>query len=107
MIIPYKDDISSKFQLVNCVFPNLILNEHNAHFMTNRTILTTKNEFVDELNQILIERFPGDSIEYYIFYYAIDEKPESTRRIFEQFNSEWFASTWVDIEEKLCSNPST
>lgn len=26
MMIPYKDDSSSKFQLVNCVFPNLIMN---------------------------------------------------------------------------------
>ena len=77
MLIPYTDDITSKFKLINCVFSNLIMNAYDAHFMTNRAILTTKNEFVDELNQILIEKFPGDSIKYYRFDSAIDEAQQN------------------------------
>lgn len=77
MLIPYIDDISSKFKLINSVFPNLIMNGCDAYFMTNRGILTTKNEFIDELNQILIEEFPGDSIKYYSFDFAIDEAQQN------------------------------
>ena len=58
------------------------MNGYDAHFLTNRAILTTKNEFIDEMNQILIEQFPGDSIKYYSFDSAIDE---AQRNLSEEF----------------------
>ncbi|XP_020266737.1 ATP-dependent DNA helicase PIF1-like [Asparagus officinalis] len=41
--------------------------------MTERAILATKNEYVDELNDKLLEKFPGDEIIFHSFDKAIDD----------------------------------
>lgn len=40
---------------------------------TNRAILTPKNEYVDSVNKVLIEHFPGESIVYKSFDSVVDD----------------------------------
>ncbi|GKC84108.1 ATP-dependent DNA helicase RRM3-like protein [Tanacetum coccineum] len=46
--------------LIDCVYPNTQLHSLTTPCSLNRAILTTKNSFVDEINEILIARFPGE-----------------------------------------------
>ncbi|GJY10001.1 replication protein A 70 kDa DNA-binding subunit B-like protein [Tanacetum coccineum] len=43
----------------------------------NRAILTTKNSFVDEINEILIARFPGEETEYASFDETLDPNDQT------------------------------
>ncbi|XP_073122695.1 uncharacterized protein [Henckelia pumila] len=63
--IPFTDDITSLNTLVDMVFPNI--DNYNLDFslFVNRAILTTKNEFVHEMNDVLISRFPGEETTYF------------------------------------------
>ncbi|KAG2706898.1 hypothetical protein I3760_05G123100 [Carya illinoinensis] len=45
--------------------------------MMNRAILTPKNSYVDEINALLIHRFPGELKRYYSFDEAIDTSEQS------------------------------
>ncbi|KAG2725146.1 hypothetical protein I3760_01G053300 [Carya illinoinensis] len=45
--------------------------------MMNRAILTPKNSYVDEINALLIHRFPGKLKRYYSFDGAIDTSEQS------------------------------
>ena len=40
--------------------------------MTNRAILTPKNNYVDQINNLLIHQFLGDPIKYYSFDEILD-----------------------------------
>ena len=42
--------------------------------MVNRVILTPKNSHVDEINNLMIDRFPGERV----LYYSFDEPLEKT-----------------------------
>ncbi|XP_059638985.1 uncharacterized protein LOC132281285 [Cornus florida] len=59
-------------ELINVVFPHLLKNAHSAEYITNRAILATKNDFVDKLNENLIEQFLGEPTTYYSFDKATD-----------------------------------
>ena len=74
MLLPYKDDITSKADLIRATFPDPEKQANNSDFIAARAILTPKNEFIDELNDLLINSFPCDPIKYYSFNSAIDDK---------------------------------
>ncbi|KAL5575313.1 hypothetical protein UlMin_017012 [Ulmus minor] len=80
MIIPYEDDNISLQKLIKVVFPNIEDYPKNLHFMVNRAILTPKNDYVDEINNLLMNLFPGDSIKYYSF----DETLDNTEQSFQE-----------------------
>ncbi|WVZ78326.1 hypothetical protein U9M48_026061 [Paspalum notatum var. saurae] len=46
--------------LVERIFPDLCYNCTSSKYMRERAILSTKNEHVDAVNTVLIDRFPGD-----------------------------------------------
>ncbi|GJU57873.1 ATP-dependent DNA helicase PIF1-like protein [Tanacetum coccineum] len=56
--------------LIDCVYPNTQLHSLTTPCYLNRAILTTKNSFVDEINEILIARFP-------VFIHRIPLQPPS------------------------------
>ncbi|XP_075499060.1 uncharacterized protein LOC142537425 [Primulina tabacum] len=62
MIIKYSknDEESYEEMLINHIFPNLIENAESTAYMTSRAILTSKNEYVDKLNEKIIQIFPGE-----------------------------------------------
>ncbi|XP_027103066.1 uncharacterized protein [Coffea arabica] len=58
LLIPYKNETESIFELIKTVYPDLTAFSKNDFSLVNRAILTTKNEFVDMLNNLLINIFP-------------------------------------------------
>ncbi|XP_022846210.1 uncharacterized protein LOC111368951 [Olea europaea var. sylvestris] len=70
--IDFEEDITSLQSLIDIVYPNLNNYVDNLDYMVNRVILTPKNEYVDEINNLLIRHFPGNSFTYFSFDEAID-----------------------------------
>ena len=60
MIIPYIDDMTSLTALIDAIFLNINDYPRNLHLMINRAILTPKNDCVDEINNLLIKKFPRE-----------------------------------------------
>ena len=62
MVIKYENDEKSEAELISTIFPNLEENCHFCKYMTSRAILATRNDYVDKINERMIELFPGDSV---------------------------------------------
>ncbi|XP_009589393.1 uncharacterized protein [Nicotiana tomentosiformis] len=60
-IVPYITEKESLDLLFNIIYPDLHTSFHDTSFLTSRVILTTKNDFVDELNDRLKTLFPKDA----------------------------------------------
>nr|KAJ0192848.1 hypothetical protein LSAT_V11C800445300 [Lactuca sativa] len=50
--------------LIDYVYPNIFMSSTNVHASLKWAILTTKNIFVHEINDILINKFLGEETEY-------------------------------------------
>ncbi|XP_073300637.1 uncharacterized protein [Primulina huaijiensis] len=64
---------SSEQKLIDHIFPNLEKNFQSADYMTNRAILASKNEYVDKLNDKIIQSFPGETRTFTSFDEAVDD----------------------------------
>jgi ATP-dependent DNA helicase PIF1 len=73
IIIGYTDSEASVSKLVNDIFPALDHYGRLPSYISARVIISTKNEYVDEINTLLINRFPGDEKVYYNFDSAVDD----------------------------------
>ncbi|XP_042972722.1 uncharacterized protein LOC122304514 [Carya illinoinensis] len=82
MLVPYEDDCTSLDHLIDAVFHDIHEYSINISAMMNRAILTPKNSYVDEINALLIHRFPGELKRYYNFDEAIDTSEQSIMEIF-------------------------
>ena len=60
MIIPYIDDMTSVTALIDAIFLNINDYPRNLHLVINRAILAPKNDCVVEINNLLINKFPGE-----------------------------------------------
>ncbi|XP_071918824.1 uncharacterized protein [Coffea arabica] len=67
ILIKYDNETDSLQPLIGVVYPDLNQLSQNADSSLNRAILSTKNHFVDEINDLMIEKFPGNSVEYISF----------------------------------------
>ena len=56
IILEYNDDQSID-SLIDHVFPDLAKNCTSVNYMSERVILSTRNEYVDSLNAMMIEKF--------------------------------------------------
>ncbi|XP_027183825.1 ATP-dependent DNA helicase PIF1-like [Coffea eugenioides] len=72
MLIPFIEDTTSLDLLINIMYPSLFDFLTSSSTVTNRAILSTTNETVQEVNQILIQRFPGQEIKYISFDQTFD-----------------------------------
>nr|XP_027126011.1 uncharacterized protein LOC113742372 [Coffea arabica] len=63
---------ASLHDLIDVVYPHIHYRSENPALPLNRAILTTKNHFVDEVNDILIDKFPGTAVEYLSFDRALN-----------------------------------
>jgi hypothetical protein len=64
--IPSDIHISSSIQeLIDNVYSSLATGYQNSAYMSQRAILAARNEDVDELNQQVLDRFPGDTTHTY------------------------------------------
>ncbi|KAH0672296.1 hypothetical protein KY284_023383 [Solanum tuberosum] len=59
--------------LVTKIFPSLQQNYRFADYITERAILASRNEFVDNLNEMMIGKFPGETKTYISFDSAEDD----------------------------------
>jgi ATP-dependent DNA helicase PIF1 len=66
IVIEYKDEHSID-RLIDCVFPSLDRNACSTQYMCERGILFTRNDYVDEINVRMIDRFPGKAMVFYSF----------------------------------------
>ncbi|XP_062118748.1 uncharacterized protein LOC133832419 [Humulus lupulus] len=82
MLIPYVDDKFSLDRLIEDVFHNIHDFSQNISSMMKRAILTPKNDFVDEINTLLIHRFPGEEQRYYSFDETTDSSEQSVMEDF-------------------------
>ncbi|XP_042950311.1 uncharacterized protein LOC122282424 [Carya illinoinensis] len=82
MLIPYENDAASLDHLVDTVFHNISDYSTNISSMMNRAILTPKNSYVDEINTLLIQRFPGELKQYYSFDETIDASEQAVMEDF-------------------------
>nr|GMD06070.1 ATP-dependent DNA helicase PIF1-like [Ipomoea batatas] len=60
--------------LFDAVYPDLHCFFNDPYPMMDRAILTTKNEFVDEINMLLLEKFPGEKKSYISYDEPLDSK---------------------------------
>lgn len=63
IVIPWEGE-QSIHQLIDSVFPNMIDHINDANYMVGRAIITPKNVDVDNINEIIIHKFPGEEREY-------------------------------------------
>ncbi|XP_016496333.2 uncharacterized protein LOC107815289 [Nicotiana tabacum] len=77
LIIPFTTEKDSLNHLFKVTYPDLYLTHSNTSFITSRAILTTKNDFVDEINDILISQFSTDEKVYLATDETIDPKDQS------------------------------
>ncbi|XP_049391723.1 uncharacterized protein LOC125856229 [Solanum stenotomum] len=73
MTLQQSGDINPKESLVREIFLALEQNYRSAEYITERTILASRNEFVDKLNAVMIEKFPGETKTYISFDSAKDD----------------------------------
>ena len=64
LLLRYTNEAESINQLITTVYPNFNIFSENTYSLINRAILTTKNDFVDQINEKLIQEFPGTPFDY-------------------------------------------
>ncbi|KAJ7946864.1 ATP-dependent DNA helicase [Quillaja saponaria] len=77
MIVPYIDDVASVNDLISGIFPNINLYAQSLEAVINRAILTLKKDYVDKINNIIIDKFPGSPKIYYSFDETLDQSQQA------------------------------
>ncbi|XP_049361968.1 uncharacterized protein LOC125826651 [Solanum verrucosum] len=77
LIIPFTSEKESLNLLFRNTYPDLYTSCTKTSFITSRAILTTKNDFVDEINDMLISQFPNTGKVYIAIDETIDPKDQS------------------------------
>jgi ATP-dependent DNA helicase PIF1 len=72
-VIEYKDEHSID-RLIVCVVPNLNRNACSTQYMRERGILYMRNDYVDQINVGMIDRFPGTTVVFYTFDLVDDDE---------------------------------
>ncbi|XP_059288818.1 uncharacterized protein LOC132042232 [Lycium ferocissimum] len=73
LVIENNGDSTGEDALIRKIFPSLDKNASCGKYMTERAILTSRNEYVDQLNEMLISKFPGESRTFLSFDSAEDD----------------------------------
>ncbi|XP_015078482.2 uncharacterized protein LOC107022360 [Solanum pennellii] len=77
LIIPFTSEKESLDLLFKNTYPDLYKCCTKTSFVTSRAILTTKNDFVDDINDMLISRFSNIEKVYIAIDETIDPKDQS------------------------------
>ena len=73
IVIGYTDTEVAVNNLIQDVFPSLEEHATSAAYMSSRAILSTKNEHLDRLNVMMIDRFSGEEKVYHSFGTVLDD----------------------------------
>ncbi|XP_071924644.1 uncharacterized protein [Coffea arabica] len=87
IVIPYYDKEESLNRLIESVFPDLNLYSQDPYNLINRCILVPKNSSVDELNEIMIRRFPGTLQTYISLDKTVDQRHQGDYEDFLNFQN--------------------
>ncbi|CAG8482810.1 7228_t:CDS:1, partial [Racocetra fulgida] len=79
MVIPWKNEKSLQ-ALIEYIYPNLTEHHLDISYFTERAILATKNEYIDHINDMILDQTPGDIITYKSY----DSVPDDTRGLYQQ-----------------------
>ncbi|RCV20748.1 hypothetical protein SETIT_4G082300v2 [Setaria italica] len=72
--VSYSEDSEKDlYRLIECIFPNLNANMTNKDYITSRAILSTRNDWVDNINTKMIGMLQGGEMVYHSFDSAIDD----------------------------------
>ncbi|KAG5579184.1 hypothetical protein H5410_049811 [Solanum commersonii] len=77
LIIPFTSEKESLNLLFRNTYPDLYTSCTKTSFITSRAILTTKNDFVDEINDMLISQFSNTGKVYIAIDETIDPNDQS------------------------------
>ena len=72
-MIGYTDMEVAVNKLIQDVFPSFEEHATSAAYMSSRAILSTKNEHLDRLNTMMIDRFSGEENVYHSFGTVLDD----------------------------------
>ena len=72
IVIGYTDTEVAVNKLIQDVFPSLEEHATSGAYMSSRAILSIKNEHVDRLNTMMIDRFSGEEKVYHSFGTVLD-----------------------------------
>jgi ATP-dependent DNA helicase PIF1 len=73
IVIEHKDDHCID-RLIDCVFPDLDSNACSTQYRCECGILCTRNDYVDEINARMIDRFLGKATVFYSFDLVDDDE---------------------------------
>ncbi|XP_022843247.1 uncharacterized protein LOC111366784 [Olea europaea var. sylvestris] len=73
IIIDFESEFESLKKLIAIVFPDFHTYGNNLNTMMNRVILTSKNEHVDVINNMLVKEIPREIFTYFSFDEVIDK----------------------------------
>lgn len=79
MIIEWHDKESLQ-TLIETTYPLLQTRYLDASYFTDRAILTAKNEYVDYINDTILNKLPGDEV----IYHSYDSVPKDNRNLYQQ-----------------------
>ncbi|KAL6570090.1 hypothetical protein OROMI_014604 [Orobanche minor] len=65
MCLPYKHNDAPLSELLFQIFPDFDIYPLNPRMFNDRAILTPKNDSVHDINELLINKFPGLAVDYY------------------------------------------
>ncbi|PIA55021.1 hypothetical protein AQUCO_00800035v1 [Aquilegia coerulea] len=65
-LIPWEDE-NSLTSLINNVFSDLQQLAHDRDYIVQRALISQTNHFVDEVNDRVVQPFPGEEITYYSY----------------------------------------
>jgi ATP-dependent DNA helicase PIF1 len=75
--VPYSGDSEKDLDtLIESIFPNLNVNMTNKDYITSRAILSTRNDWVDNINLKMINKFQSGEMVYHSFNEA-DDNPHN------------------------------
>lgn len=66
--------------LIEQIYPILNIDFSNTLYFTDKAILTTKNEYIDYINDTILNRLPGESVTYRSFDSVLDD----TRNLYQK-----------------------
>jgi hypothetical protein len=79
IVIEYEDEHSID-RLIDCVFLDLSKNACSTHYMHEHGILCTRNDYADEINARMIDRFLGKTM----VFYSLDSMDDDERNNYPQ-----------------------
>ncbi|KAG5605773.1 hypothetical protein H5410_027265, partial [Solanum commersonii] len=78
--VQLSQDSNPEESLVRKIFPSLQQNYRSANYITKLEILASRNEFVDNLNEMMIRKFPGGTKTYI----SVDSAGDDTTNYYQE-----------------------